>query len=90
VKVRPAVVLATMPGEDFLICQITSQPVADSYATAITRADFEWGGLQLNSNVRANILMTVNSKLTINTVGRLKKDATDKVVANVARLLGIR
>ncbi len=78
-----------MPGDDFLICQITSQPVADSYAISIARADFEWGGLQLNSNVRANVLMTENNKLAINIVGRLKRDVTEKVIANVARLLGI-
>ncbi len=79
-----------MAGDDIVVCEITSKPVADNYATAITQADFEWGGLVQASNVRANVIFTANQRLVLNARGRLKKDIMDAVVANVARLLGIR
>jgi mRNA interferase MazF len=79
-----------MPGDDMVVCLITSKPVADRYATTITQTDFEWGGLAHDSNARANIIFTANQRLVLNARGQLKKDAMDAVVAKVARLLGIR
>jgi mRNA interferase MazF len=79
-----------MPGDDVVVCLITSKPVADNYAVAITKDDFEWGGLSQDSNIRPNVIFTANQRLLLNTRGRLKKDSIDKVVANVARLFGIQ
>ncbi len=39
-KKRPALVLATLSGNDVILCQITSQAVADSYAVPLRDGDF--------------------------------------------------
>lgn len=59
-KRRPALVIATLPGDDLILCQITSQSITDSYAIAITSDDFASGGLNQNSNIRPNKLFTAD------------------------------
>ncbi|MEB3294031.1 MAG: type II toxin-antitoxin system PemK/MazF family toxin [Synechococcales bacterium] len=39
-KRRPALVVATLTGDDVILCQITSQSVRDAYAVLITANDF--------------------------------------------------
>ncbi len=38
-KKRPALVMATLTGDDVILCQITSQAVADGYAVPLTDRD---------------------------------------------------
>ena len=49
-KRRPALVMASLHGDDLILCQITSQAVKDSYAVAITESDFADGGLKQPSH----------------------------------------
>jgi hypothetical protein len=44
-KRRPALVIASLTGDDVILCQITSKSVSDSYAIPITKTDFASGGL---------------------------------------------
>ena len=44
-KRRPALVVAEAGGDELLLCQITSQPVRDRYAVALSDADFHSGSL---------------------------------------------
>lgn len=39
-KKRPAFVLADLPGDDFILCQITSQNAWDTYAIALESSHF--------------------------------------------------
>lgn len=39
-KRRPAMVLADLPGDDILLCQITSQAIRSPEAILITKDDF--------------------------------------------------
>jgi mRNA interferase MazF len=43
-KKRPALVVATLTGDDVILCQITSKTISDSYAIPLT-ADFKTGTL---------------------------------------------
>lgn len=43
-KLRPAVVLADVDRNDWILCQITSNPYADNRAIGIIEADFVSGG----------------------------------------------
>ena len=49
-KLRPAVVLASAGRDDWILCQVTSNPYADSTAIQITDGDFETGSLQRVTN----------------------------------------
>ncbi len=42
-KRRPALVIATLEGDDVILCQITSKTVRDSYSIALEESDFERG-----------------------------------------------
>ena len=53
-KRRPALVIAVLQGDDVILCQITSQTVAERYAIAMGMDDFSTGSLNQVSNVRPN------------------------------------
>ncbi len=45
-KKRGALVVATLTGDDVILCQITRQAVADNYAVPLTDRDFTHGSLR--------------------------------------------
>ena len=53
-KRRPALVLATLTGDDLILCQITSRSITDRYAVEIDMEDFLSGSLSQVSNIRPN------------------------------------
>jgi len=53
-KKRPALVIAELEGDDFILCQITSKAIKDKYAILLNENDFETGTLKQKSNVRPN------------------------------------
>jgi mRNA interferase MazF len=83
-KRRPALVVAKLTGNDLILCQITSQAVSDSYAIAVTNADFASGGLNKNSNIRPNRLFTADRGIILYQAGQLKaeklKEVTNKII----------
>ena len=86
-KVRPAVVIASAGREDWILCQITSNPYADATAIQISDADFASGSLQRVSFVRPGKLFTSNTSLMRAEVGRLTHPALTKVLDAVVALL---
>ena len=85
-KRRPALVLSETDGND-LICQITSQPVRDRYAIAISDHDFESGSLRQTSNVRPNHRFTADEHIVLYRAGRLKSEKMGEITAAVTRIL---
>lgn len=83
-KRRPALVLASLEGNDVILCQITSKAVGDFYALRLEDADFETGSLKQSSNIRPNRIFTADSHIILYTVGSLKPAklgvAVDKAV----------
>ena len=68
-KRRPALVLATLQGDDLILCQITSRPVADGYAIVLETTDFSSGSLNQSSNIRPNRLFTADRQLILSKAG---------------------
>jgi mRNA interferase MazF len=62
-KLRPALVLAASGRGDWVLCQVTSRPYGDERAIKIGRADFQSGGLQLDSFARPGKLFTAHQSL---------------------------
>jgi mRNA interferase MazF len=58
-KRRPAFVAANLPGEDIILCQITSKAKSDAFGVSITNGDFISGSLPVDSFVRPNKVFTV-------------------------------
>jgi mRNA interferase MazF len=70
-KLRPAVVLARAGLNDFVLCQMTSNPYADRLAIEIKDADFIQGSLRRTSYARPGKLFTASSSLIVAQVGIL-------------------
>lgn len=87
-KKRPALVVATLQGDDVILVQITSQKIKDRYAIPIENDDFEEGSLHLASNIRPNRLFTADSNIILYKVGHLKKGKVDAVIGKIGELLG--
>lgn len=83
-KLRPAVVLADCGRGDWLLCQITSNPYADSRAVTLADSDFRTGSLRVTSYARPAKLFTTHRSLIATDIGVLHdvslKRITDAVV----------
>ena len=58
-KRRPALVVADLPGDDLVLCQITRKQRDDGYSVPLILTDFERGRLAVDSFIRSNRLFTV-------------------------------
>ena len=50
-KRRPAIVVVDLPGDDLILCQITSEFRSDGYSVALATSDFQTGRLAVDSFV---------------------------------------
>ncbi len=66
-KKRPALVLATLEGDDLILCQITRY-ANDSYAIPIDKEHFKKGYIFQRSYVRPNRIFTADKKIIIKKV----------------------
>jgi mRNA interferase MazF len=78
-KLRPAVLLAAAGREDWIVCQITSNPFGDSRSIPLTPSDFSVGTLQHISYVRPGKVFTAHESLIAAVIGTLKPE----MLANV-------
>jgi len=86
-KLRPALLLADAGRGDWIACQITSNPFADTRAVEITDADFAGGGLQRLSYARPGKLFTAHQGLFAGNAGALHAERLTAVRDAVIRLL---
>jgi mRNA interferase MazF len=85
-KRRPALVVADITGDDLVLCQITSQTRADSYSVTLTAADFEHGGLAVDSFARTNRLFTVEKSVILYTAGKANTPKMAEIKARIRQL----
>ncbi|MDP9348854.1 MAG: type II toxin-antitoxin system PemK/MazF family toxin [Gemmatimonadota bacterium] len=86
-KLRPAVVLAAAGRDDYILCQVTSNPYADPLAVELTQASFTSGSLQRTSYARPGKLFTAHASLIRTQIGTLEDSAFGEVVECVIELL---
>lgn len=86
-KKHPAVVVATLTGDDVILCQITSQAVSDSYAVPLTDRDFTSGGLRQASHIRPNRLFTAESSIILYRAGTINPAKMQEVLAKLVQIL---
>ncbi|MEG4518672.1 MULTISPECIES: type II toxin-antitoxin system PemK/MazF family toxin [unclassified Microcoleus] len=86
-KRRPAIVIATLEGDDLILCQITSQTISDRYAITIQNSDFSEGGLNQTSNIRPNRLFTADRGIIIYKAGQLKPDKLNEAIARIFEII---
>ena len=86
-KLRPALILADAGKGDWLLCQITSNPYADSLAVELNNADFAEGSLQRVSYARPGKLFTAHESLFQRIAGTLNPAPCQRVVDTIVGLL---
>jgi len=86
-KLRPALLLADAGRGDWIACQITSNPYADSRAISLTESEFVEGGLQRMSYLRPGKLFTCHESLPVNIAGLLNKAALQQARTAVIEMI---
>jgi len=86
-KLRPAVVLADVGRDDWILCQITSTPYGDPHALALANDDFATGALRVVSYARPGKLFTAHQRLMVNRVGQLKPQRVQDIIDAIAHIL---
>jgi len=86
-KRRPALVLASLDGDDLILCQITSQQSRDRYAIPLQDADFASGNLRQLSYLRPNRLFTADQALILYRIGTVQTAKLEEVIDQLAEIL---
>ncbi len=86
-KRRPALVIASMTGDDVILCQITSKSISDDYAIPLLTSDFSSGTITQDSNVRPNRLFTADSNIILYQAGKIKTDKLRQVVNKIIEII---
>ena len=85
-KRRPALVVADLPGDDLILCQITSRSRDDGFSIPLAVADFERGRLSLDSFIRSNRLFTVEQSVILYAIGKVKNAKLQEAKAKIRQL----
>ena len=85
-KRRPALVVADLPGDDVVLCQITSQLRPDALSVSLTKDDFTSGQLTVDSCVRAGRVFTVDQRVVIYVAATISTAKLDEVKAKLRQL----
>jgi mRNA interferase MazF len=86
-KLRPAVVLAYAKRNDWILCQITSNPYSDPNAVPIEEWDFLSGNLRRKSYARPGKLFSANEALMHKVAGVLQDKKFTEVLDAVVAIL---
>ena len=86
-KRRPALVLADLPGDDILLCQITSQDTKDIFSVPLAITGFAEGRLPVASYIRAARIFTADKKIIIRKAATVKRDIYNEVTKKIIDLI---
>jgi mRNA interferase MazF len=86
-KLRPAVILADVGRDDWILCQVTSKPYGDARVIVLTEESFATGSLQVTSYARPGKLFTANRDLMVDQIGVLKEKAFKQIIEAVVAVL---
>ena len=87
-KRRPALVLADLPGDDIILCQITSQQSSkDTFAISLDSGDFTTGSLPVSSFIRPNRIFTADKNIIVRKAGTLKRNKCNDVISAIHSII---
>ncbi len=78
-KNRPALVTATLKGDDLILCQITSQSRNDEDVIELKQKDLNQGKLTIDSFIRPSRLFTSETSIVRYKLGKLKLEKIKQV-----------
>ena len=86
-KKRPAFVVADLPGNDIIVCQITSKHNHDAFALPLRMDDFGAGGLPVESYIRPNKIFTAEKSLILSVAGRLSEVKIREIIDSIITVI---
>jgi mRNA interferase MazF len=87
-KIRPALVIASFSGDDYLICSITSVVRADDpFKIPLGKSDLIGGNLFVDSHIRPSLLMTVTEGLIHKKIGSLPDNIMKQVRETIVNII---
>jgi mRNA interferase MazF len=85
---RPALIVASLKGEDIILCQITSKEHEDDpYQIILDKEDLSEGNLKIKSFIKPSILFTIRKSIIAYKLGRIKKDKVKEVENKLLNLI---
>jgi mRNA interferase MazF len=85
-KRRPAFVIDDLPGQDLILCQITSRAHYDAFAVPLDGTDFERGQFARQCFIRPQRLFTVDCRVILKSIGKVNAAKFEEVLAKVREL----
>jgi mRNA interferase MazF len=85
-KRRPALVVVDLPGDDLILCQITSQKRDDRFCIPLTLADFVCGRLAMDSFIRPHRLFTLDQCVVLYVAGKINNARFQEVKAGLRKI----
>ena len=86
-KKRPAFVVAGLPGDDIIVCQITSKAKSDPCALPLGASDFVSGGLPVDSFIRPNKIFTTDKNIIIAGAGHISETKIRDVINSIITIV---
>ena len=86
VKKRPAVVIATLKGNNVILAQITTHQRNDEDVISLTRKDFASGSLSSDSFIMASLMFTADSSKVEYKAGKLKPEKIKEVQSKLVEI----
>jgi len=82
-KRRPALVIADLPGQDLILCQVTSRAHYDAFSVPLDTSDCERGELGQQCFIRPQRLFTLEHRIILHSIGKVQAAKLDEVLRRV-------
>jgi len=86
-KKRPALIIATLHGDDAIVCQITGQIIKDTYVIELEDRDIAGGKLDGASYIRTNKIFTADKSIICYKIGTLTQAKMNKVGEKIVGII---
>jgi mRNA interferase MazF len=84
---RPALIVATLKGDDVILCQITSKERKDPYHVSLNKKDFLQGGLKVDCFIKPSILFTLRTSIILYKAGKINKNKIKEVEDRICEII---
>ncbi len=86
VKKRPALIIATLKGDNVILAQITTNKRDDEDLVSLKIDDFASGSLKFDSFVMVSLIFTANLSMIEYKAGKIKNDKINQVEKKLIKL----
>jgi len=86
VKKRPAIVIATLKGNNIILAQITTNQRNDEDLISLTRKDFASGFLSSDSFIIPSLIFTTDSSRINYKAGKIKQDKIKQIETKLCEI----